>query len=143
MVWLDSVTNLAEVCSFLGDEGASHVLLPLLAPYADRLVVKDRAMVCRGSVSRFLGLLEAGAKRYDEAIGRLETALAVHRRLPAPPLVARSECDLAEALLKRGGKADREVAGEHTRRALALADELGMTALAARCDLLLSSGDVR
>lgn len=133
VVWLDSMTNLAEVCSFLGDHSAARLLLPLLAPYAERFVVKDRAMVCRGSVSRFLGLVAATTGQWDEAIGYLEAALAAHQGLPAPPLVARSECDLAEALMTRGRTADAPAALEHARRALALAEALGMTALAARC----------
>jgi hypothetical protein len=133
------MTNLAEICVFLGDEDAARRLLALLAPYADRFVVKDRAMVCKGSVSRFLGLLAATAGRPDESLRQLRAALAVHQRIPAPPLVARTEFDVADVIATQHGVSDPR-ATEHARRGLALAETLGMTALAFQCQRLLVAG---
>ncbi|MCA1844638.1 MAG: AAA family ATPase [Actinobacteria bacterium] len=133
LVWLDVMTNLAEVCAFVDDSDTACRLLPSLAPYADRFVVKDRAMACNGSVSRFLGLLASTAGRPDEAVRYLEAALAVHQSLPAPPLVARTRCDLAHLLSAHREQPQAAAATEHARLALALADSLGMTTLADRC----------
>jgi hypothetical protein len=87
---------------------------------------------CWGSVRRFLGLLAATAGRPDQARAHFEAALARHRELEAPGLVARTQCDLGELLLAQG---EREAGRSLLAAAGAAAAELGMAGIAARADV--------
>ncbi len=89
-VWLNAVTYLAETCAFLGDAGRATVLYALLLPYAGRLVLIDRALACRGSVERFLGLLAATTGDSETASRHLDAAVRRHDAMGARPLAERS-----------------------------------------------------
>ena len=89
-VWLNAVTYLAETCAFLGDAGRATVLYALLLPYAGRLVLIDRALACRGSVERFLGLLAATTGDGETASRHLDAAVRRHDAMGARPLAERS-----------------------------------------------------
>jgi DNA-binding CsgD family transcriptional regulator len=97
-VWIGGLYYLAEVASFLEDGSQASVLYDVLEPYADRIVVIDRALICLGSVARVLGLLatvlgdDAAARRH------LQDALARHEAMAARPLVARTRVELARCL---------------------------------------------
>ena len=140
VLWLDAMCDMAEVAAGVADKARAEVLLSLLAPYAERLVVKDRAMACKGSVSRYLGLLATTAGRHSEALVHFGAALAVHQRIGSPPLTARTELDLA-ALLQRDPERDEVAATRHTGKALAVAEELGMVLLARAAAALCSGVD--
>ncbi|MCA1841857.1 MAG: hypothetical protein LC792_01450, partial [Actinobacteria bacterium] len=94
-VWLNTLTHLADTVALLGDEPRAVALYDLLGPYSDRMALLDRAIVCKGSVSHYLGLLArtmgdtAGAARHFDA------ALATYRRIGAAPLAARTEREAA------------------------------------------------
>jgi DNA-binding CsgD family transcriptional regulator/tetratricopeptide (TPR) repeat protein len=136
LTWLSSATMLAEVCAFLGDARRAATLYGLLLPYAERVVVVDHAIACSGAVSRTLGLLAAVLGWRDEAERHFGHALALHERLGARPLLARTRYEYARLLLAEGRPAERERAWALLDRALDVARELGMAALAEQAAVL-------
>jgi len=134
---LVSLVLLAEVCVVLGDEPRAEVLYRLLQPHAHLHAVAGNATVYFGSVARPLGSLAGLLRRFEEAEYHFETALEMHRRLGARPLIAHTEHDFARVLLARGEAADRRRALQLAGDALATARELGMVALAERAEALL------
>ncbi len=97
-VWLNALTYLAETCAFLHDVDRSPQLFAALEPYADRLALIDRALACKGSVRRFLGLLAATHGDMALAEANLRDALAVHDALGATPLLERTSRDLQSVI---------------------------------------------
>jgi tetratricopeptide (TPR) repeat protein len=126
-IWLGAVAYLSEAAAALGDATHAAALHALLEPYADRNVVVGWASVCTGSASRYLGLLADLLGRRDEAIERLEAALAMNEKMRARPWVVHTQIDLARVLAQ--SDADRERASELFEAALAEARELGMPRL--------------
>jgi DNA-binding CsgD family transcriptional regulator len=94
VVWLNAMTYLAETCAFIGDTDRAPLLYTALKPYASRLALIDRALVCKGSVERFLGLLAATTDNRDKAKHYLTHALSTHDAMGAHPLVERTRGDL-------------------------------------------------
>ena len=90
----NALTYLAETCAFLDDADRSPELFAALEPYAHRLALIDRALACKGSVRRFLGLLAGTHGDVELAEANLREAMAVHDRLGATPLLDRTERDL-------------------------------------------------
>jgi DNA-binding CsgD family transcriptional regulator len=125
-VWVAGLYYLAEVTAFLGDHTQAGPLYELLLPFAARLVVVDRALLCLGSISRVLGLLAALLADRTKATQHLRDALAKHEGMGARPLAARTQLDLARLL--RDDTATTEAA-EHLASARATATELGMSRL--------------
>ncbi|MGH9230201.1 MAG: ATP-binding protein [Acidimicrobiales bacterium] len=95
VVWLLGMAFLADVCVRLGDAARAPVLLGLLEPFADRVVVADRAMWCLGSVALLVGPLAALCGRHDDARRWLSDAVARHEAMGAVQLTARSRAALA------------------------------------------------
>jgi hypothetical protein len=57
--------------------------------------------LCRGSVSRGLGILAATMARWSEAVEHFEVALRMNAELGARPWFAHAQYDYARALLRR------------------------------------------
>jgi DNA-binding SARP family transcriptional activator len=96
--WLFLMGALAETCSLIGARDVAAECYELLTPFADRCIVLGDGYVLWCSVEKSLGLLAHTIGRAEVACGHLERALAVHRELGAPPLVARTSFELARAL---------------------------------------------
>jgi DNA-binding CsgD family transcriptional regulator len=90
VVWLNAMTYLAETCAYLGDDEGARVLLDALIPHTGLVVLIDRALACKGSVDRFIGLLAAVAGDPRTADAHLGRAVEVHRALRADPLTERA-----------------------------------------------------
>ena len=123
-IWLGAVGYLAETAAALGDATHAEALHDLLVPYADRNVAIGWASTCAGSASRHLGLLADLLGRRDEAIERLETALAMNERMRARPWVVHTQLALAAVLAQ--APADRERAAALHESSLVEARQLGM-----------------
>ena len=123
-IWLGAVGYLAETAAALGDATHAQALHDLLVPYADRNVAIGWASTCAGSASRHLGLLADLLGRRDEAIERLETALAMNERMRARPWVVHTQLALAAVLAQ--APADRERATALHESSLVEARQLGM-----------------
>src|SRR5215213_6807295 len=102
-----------------------------LLPYRTQIIVAamPHPVVCFGSASFYLGLLATATARWAEAGDQFEAAIAVHERLGAGPLLARTRLAYARMLLARDRPADRRRAGQLLEQALAAADVLGMAAV--------------
>lgn len=129
-VWIGGLYYLAEVAAFLTNRAQAAALYELLLPFADRIVVIDRALVCLGSVSRALGLLAGVLGDHMTAEAHLRRALVVHEAMGARPLTARTRVELAQRLGAHV-PATPEIAEQQTL-ARATASELGMTRLLAQ-----------
>jgi tetratricopeptide (TPR) repeat protein len=123
---LHPLTSLAEVAWLVGDARRAAHLAPRLEPFAGHLVVVGRGLACRGSVARACALVAAANRRWAEADRQFKAALAVHQRIGARPLEARTHYERARVLLDRGRKVDARKAAESLRAAEELATALGM-----------------
>jgi tetratricopeptide (TPR) repeat protein len=137
-IWLGAVAYLAEAAAVLGDPTHAAALHERLEPYADRNVAIGWASTCAGSASRHLGLLADLLGRRDEAIARLETALAMNERMRARPWVVHTQVALARVLAQ--APADRERAAELFDAALAEARAVGMPRLVAAAERVALTG---
>jgi DNA-binding CsgD family transcriptional regulator len=90
VVWQTALTYLADVSAHLGDAERSAVLLDELAPFADRVVVVDRGMLCKGSIALNLGVLATVCERWEDARRWLRMAEARHQQMGAGPLLDRT-----------------------------------------------------
>jgi DNA-binding SARP family transcriptional activator/tetratricopeptide (TPR) repeat protein len=129
--WLYGMSLLSETCALLDDVESAVILFELLLPWAE-LNAADTPEGMRGSVSRYLGLLAATLKRWDDAARHFEDALAMNERMGARPWHAHTQKDYARTLLARNGAGDGERAQELLDRALTTYRELGMESYAAK-----------
>src|SRR5262249_39688483 len=74
-------------------------------------------------------LLAATASRWDDAAEHFEAAIGTNRAIGARPLVAQTQYDYAEMLLRRGREGDAERGLSLVARTLRVARGLGMTRL--------------
>jgi hypothetical protein len=122
----------AEACALLGDESLAHRFYELLLPRDGLCILGGRGVYFRGAVARYLGLLAATRGRCEDAIRHHEAALRTNTHADAPPWIARSLLELADALLARGGPGDELRAVDLLDRAEALTRRLGMRSVTAR-----------
>jgi DNA-binding SARP family transcriptional activator len=126
-LWPISIAQLAQVVSRLDDAPRAAVLYRLLLPLERHCIVSINVLSW-GSAARSLGLLATTLGRYDEATRHFEHALEVNASLGATLWVARTRTDYARLLRRRG---EHQRADEQAAAALVVAEELGLTALAA------------
>ncbi|HEY4281125.1 MAG TPA: BTAD domain-containing putative transcriptional regulator [Conexibacter sp.] len=136
--WLLAVPLLAEVAWLLDDQDHASQLYDLLTPYASLVAVAPHVFSI-GAVSRYLGNLAATLSRLDEAVHRLEQAAETNARIGAWPWAAHAKADHARVLLARQAPGDREHARELLREALAINQQLEMTASAEMAAALLAA----
>ena len=134
--WLYGISFLAETAALLGDADAAATLHGLLAPWS-RLHAVDYPEGFRGSIARYLGMLAATTRRWDEAERQFEDAIAMNTKTGARPWLAHSQSDLAEMLLARGDPGDAERALELVEHASAAYREMGMQTWAERASSLV------
>src|SRR5262249_41906694 len=101
-----SMACLSETCAFLDDSAQASVIYDTLLPHAGRNVVIGPAIGCLGPADRFLGLLAATMRRFDEAETHFGAALDLAVRMAAPPLIARTQHDYAAMLVARDRRKD-------------------------------------
>ena len=134
--WMLAMPSCAMVAARLGDRRGASVLYGLLAPYSDQFVFAYGG--AWGALAHYLGLLATTLDRFDEAEARFAAAAATHERIGAPAWLARTRCEWAAMLLRRGepGHADR--ARHLLDQALATARDLGLANVERRTLALLS-----
>jgi class 3 adenylate cyclase/tetratricopeptide (TPR) repeat protein len=128
--WMMGMSVCALVAARLGDRPGASVLYGLLVPYADQFVFAYGG--AWGAVAHHLGLLAGTLDRFDEAEARFAAALATHERFGAPAWLARTRCEWAAVLLRRGVPGDAERARRFLDQALATARELGLASVERR-----------
>jgi DNA-binding SARP family transcriptional activator len=135
MQQLFAISVLPEVCRYLEDAPSAALLYELLLPYADRNAFLPQEM-CRGSVSRGLGILAGTMMGWSEAAQHFELALRMNLDMGARPWLAHTQYDYGLMLLARGEPGDREQAHELLASAGTSARELEMKALADKVSAL-------
>jgi tetratricopeptide (TPR) repeat protein len=135
--WPIAVALLSETCCFLGDTRAAAILYEQLLPYAERNIVVGPAIASYGSVAYYLGLLATTTRRWQEAEVHFEQARTMNARMAAWPGVAHAATAHAHMLLTRHRLGDLEKAIALLNQALATAQGLGMTGLAAKIQKLV------
>jgi tetratricopeptide (TPR) repeat protein len=134
--WSQTTAASALVCAHLGDRRGAEVLHGMLAPYAEQFVFAYGGGW--GAVAHYLGLLAGTLERFDEAEAHFAVALATHERFGAPAWLARTQCEWAAVLLRRGARGDAERAHNLLDQALTTARELGLASVERRAVELLS-----
>jgi DNA-binding CsgD family transcriptional regulator len=135
--WLFAMSLLAETAVALDDRPRAQNLYDQLAPYSG-LVALAAAEVSIGPVDRPLGLLAATVGHQEEAADHFEGAIAACRRTGARPWLAHSQYAYAAAIARHGQVEDRPRAVELATAARDVANEVGMTALAALIETVLA-----
>jgi tetratricopeptide (TPR) repeat protein len=146
-VWLPAMFAIAECASHLDDAETAREVDTRLAPYAALPVMGSLAVVCFGSTTRALGLVQRTAGSLDRAVERLEQALVENRRLGHLPMTAITYADLAETLRRRGDADDLDRARESLDRAIETGTAIGLDARVAtwtqqRADFEVFAGTV-
>jgi hypothetical protein len=131
MLYVWALALLARGCCVLGSRRHATHLYQALLPFADRAAVAAGAVMCAGSVSRYLGGLAALSGQTAAAEEHFRVAIAHHRRLGARPLLARSLHEYAQLLAARAAGPDLARAAEALAEARAIAAECSMTKLTA------------
>jgi class 3 adenylate cyclase/tetratricopeptide (TPR) repeat protein len=109
----------AIVAARLGDVASARRLYERLNAWPDQVVFNGT--VVGGSVAQVLGLLASALGDYDAAEAHFNHALAVHERLHAPYLLARTNLEWGRMLIGRARPGDRHHARAHLETALDLA----------------------
>jgi hypothetical protein len=112
-------------------DDSAELVLDELDGYSGELVIVGASVLCVGAYDRYRGMLLDLLGRYDEAGPALEAGLALEVAARAPALAARTRYWLAVALAHRDGPGDRERAEAERAESVAMAERLGMPALAA------------
>jgi tetratricopeptide (TPR) repeat protein len=129
MQWLFGLSLLPEVCRSLDDSEGASAVYARLQPFGRHNATLPPEL-CRGSVSRGLGILAATMGRWSEAVEHFEVALRMNAEMGARPWLAYAQYDYARALLRRGDPGDGGQATELLTSAATSARELGMRSLA-------------
>ena len=130
-VWLQMAACSVEAADLVGDTRVALALAPHLDPFADRVVVGSRGLVCLGAASRYAGLAVAMLEEWDLADRYFETALQLNRRLDSQPQLAHTQANWGHALMARGRRTDRKRGEAMMTAGASLADDLEMRRLAA------------
>jgi class 3 adenylate cyclase len=120
--------TLAEIAAGLGHADSARGILPLLRPAADGAAALGPGTY-HGAVNRYIGLAQLAIGDRDGACASLERALATETLMRARPWIARTQYDLARALIGRAGPGDRERAVRTLNDTLQMANEIGMPVL--------------
>lgn len=129
--WLLGMGLAAEAAAGLDARDAAASLYAKLLPFAGRHAI-GHTEGSIGAVDRYLGLLARTLDRLDDAIRHLEDAVHINERMGARPWTAHARADLAAVLRLRDAPGDAPRAADLEAQALATADALGMTVLAAK-----------
>jgi tetratricopeptide (TPR) repeat protein len=125
VLWGQTVTDWAAVCSYLGDTANAALLRERLEPYARQLALPAGG-IANGAIAHYLGLLATTLGDHEEAEAQFRTAGTFHERIGAPSWLARTRLEWARMLLTRRQPGDADRARELLGQTLATARELGL-----------------
>jgi len=126
--WSVAAVYLAETCARLADQARAEVLYEALLPYAGTNPMLG-PLANESAVSRQLGVLATVTQRWGEAELHFEDALAMSTKMGARPILAWTQCQYADMLVRRDERGDCEKALRLLAEALNTAQELGMKLL--------------
>ncbi|GGM35030.1 hypothetical protein ACFFX1_44230 [Dactylosporangium sucinum] len=118
--WLPAMFGIAEAAHLLDDVETSARVYELVTPYAHLPAVASFGSLCLGSAEHALGVAALTMGRLDLAVGHFAAAIRANLALWHRPAVLVSRARYAQALARRNGDGD----GELARSVLAAAGEL-------------------
>src|SRR5262249_19584288 len=130
--WLVAMSWLAEGCAFASDSERAPQLYEVFRGYADPLAVVG-ALLCLGSVSRYLGLLAVAASSFADAQRHFEVGLQTNRRMGSTLWMAHCQYECAALQVDHG---DREHAHKLLDDCLRSARALGYVRLIEAAEVL-------
>ncbi len=130
--WLPAMSLMGESAALIGDREHGALLYEALLPYEGKVIVPGRAAASSGPVGRVLGMLARVLGRLEDAERHLTRAMETSTGMGDRPYLALSRAELAEVLLQRGRRGDRERALELLSESLASAREIGARGIADR-----------
>ena len=139
-VWLGSMSILSEAIAFVRDAERAALAYPLLLAYAKMQGTASLVASC-GSVSRYLGLLAAVLKQWDQADRHFTEAAALNRAMGARPHLAKTLFDHGRMLIEQANVSTLKRGIALCRQARSLANRLEMQGLLRACDAFLSVAD--
>src|SRR5205085_5443168 len=105
-IWTAALVALTEVARITEARDTAAALYERLAPHAGTLCVVSLNLSEMGPLSRAAGVLATLGANFAGAETHFEDALAVSRRIGAPPHIARTSVDYARMLLERPAEGD-------------------------------------
>jgi class 3 adenylate cyclase len=124
-VWVTALGLVGEATAFFGDSKRAQMIYDELLPYEGEVIVAARAAANNGPAGRILGLLADTVGRTEDAIRHFESAIELSTKMGDRPYLALGRANLADALLERDSRGDRERALDLLREALSSAREMG------------------
>ena len=137
-LWLATTVLASEVAAAVAEPDLVGELLTLLRPYQRRGVPVAIGVGYLGTTSRALGLLASRLGDHSTAIADLTDALEIETRIGAPAYEARTMVALARVHLDRAEPPDSDRAADLLLHARAIAERLGLGAVASDASTLLS-----
>ena len=135
LLWLASLTYIADACAVLGDETTAALVYRELEPLTGTDVMIGQLVAFYGPVDRYLGMLAATLGDWGRAEKHFEDAMARCRQMKTSTWLAHTEYEYARLLIAHGSGEPQEIAallGEAAR----LAYQIGLRALHARIEEL-------
>jgi hypothetical protein len=130
LTWLHNLAFLTVLCVRFGTAEEAAQLESLLSPHADLIAYAGAG--CYGSIAHFLGQLAAMQRDLERADWWYDRAVQINASMHAPLLQAVTLVARAELLEARQHGSDAGRAQQLRDEAIALADECGAPAIAAR-----------
>jgi DNA-binding CsgD family transcriptional regulator len=128
LLWLASLTYIADACAVLGDEATAALVYHELEPLAGTDVMIGQLVAYYGPVDRYLGMLATTLGDWGRAEKHFEDAMARCRQMKTSTWLAHTEYEYARLLIARGSGEPQAIAallGEAAR----LAYQIGLRAL--------------
>jgi DNA-binding CsgD family transcriptional regulator len=142
MAWLPGIAMLADAAVAVDDAEAGAKLYAALLPYSGHVITTGAGIASVfGAADRYLAELASALERWDDAAAHYETAVALERKMGAPPLLACSEVLYAELLVARGQELGK--AGRLAAEARSIGQELGMRPWLERATAILEATAAR
>jgi tetratricopeptide (TPR) repeat protein len=134
---VSALTSAAELCAYVGNARLAKQLYAFLGEHEEYYVVVPYQAAFLGSPAYYLGRLAATMRNWSDARRHFEYALKKNRSVK--PMLARVLYEYA-AMLRASGRGEGE-ARRLCRRALGLADRLGIVPLSRKAKALLRKLD--
>jgi DNA-binding CsgD family transcriptional regulator len=129
-VRLLAAATLIELSAEFGDRDNAAQLYEVLLPYAHRFVCGGAGVILiEGSVELPLGVCAGALDRLDDAEAHLRRAIDLNTRAGLPPATLTAQYRLAQLLLRRARRGDRDEGATLAATVSAAAGALGMKPL--------------
>lgn len=130
-IWPLTIGALCEGCALVGAGEWAPALRAEAEPFAGQIAAGAVATIVFDLFDRCLGMLDVVEERWDDAVERLEAAVAQAGRLEAPVFEARALAWSGLAHRRRGRPGDESVATDRFDAAARIARDLGYAGLEA------------